>query len=298
MGTIAEKLQKMIDNKQLIVDSVNLKAGTSFDLDSKLSDVAEAIQNISTGSSENLLQKKINATGAYGLFAYWKDTNLDELINSLDFSNITDMSYMFRDCIALVSIPLLNTSNATNMYFMFYKCEKLTTIPQLDTSKAIDMSYMFSSCRSLTSIPQLDTSSATNMYNMFYYCSKITTIPQLNTSKVTDMCNMFFQCSKLTTIDITYYNISSTSKISNFVRNCTALKSLIIRAFGANYIIDSNSFMSSSIESGTGYIYVPRAMVDTLKSATNWSIYASQIRALEDYTVDGTTTGALDETKI
>ena len=35
-----------------------------------------------------------------------------------------------------------------------------------------------------------------------------------------------------------------------------------------------------------------------LQAATNWSTYAAQFRALEDYTVDGTTTGELDETKI
>lgn len=50
--------------------------------------------------------------------------------------------------------------------------------------------------------------------------------------------------------------------------------------------------------SGTGYIYVPRALVDTYKAATNWSTIADQFRALEDYTVDGTITGELDESKI
>lgn len=32
-----------------------------------------------------------------------------------------------------------------------------------------------------------------------------------------------------------------------------------------------------------GYIYVPAALVDTYKAATNWSTYADQIRAIEDY---------------
>ena len=50
--------------------------------------------------------------------------------------------------------------------------------------------------------------------------------------------------------------------------------------------------------SGAGYIYVPRALVDSYKAATNWSNYAGKIRALEDYTVDGTVNGELDETKI
>lgn len=45
-------------------------------------------------------------------------------------------------------------------------------------------------------------------------------------------------------------------------------------------------------------IYVPAALIDSYKAATNWSAYANQFRALEDYTVDGTITGELDESKI
>lgn len=53
-----------------------------------------------------------------------------------------------------------------------------------------------------------------------------------------------------------------------------------------------------------GYFYVPRALLsDTdatmdYRRATNWSEHASQFRALEDYTVDGTITGELDESKV
>lgn len=47
-----------------------------------------------------------------------------------------------------------------------------------------------------------------------------------------------------------------------------------------------------------GYIYVPRELVDSYKVSTNWSAYANKFRALEDYTVDGTISGDLDDTKI
>lgn len=47
-----------------------------------------------------------------------------------------------------------------------------------------------------------------------------------------------------------------------------------------------------------GYIYVPRALIEDYKVATNWTVYADQFRALEDYTVDGTTTGEMDWDKI
>ena len=43
------------------------------------------------------------------------------------------------------------------------------------------------------------------------------------------------------------------------------------------------AFNMSPIASGTGYIYVPAALVDSYKAASNWSTYANQIRAIEDY---------------
>lgn len=60
----------------------------------------------------------------------------------------------------------------------------------------------------------------------------------------------------------------------------------------------TNAFLNNSIASGTGYIYVPEALLSQYTSAKNWSSFASQFRALERYTVDGTISGALDESKI
>ena len=79
---------------------------------------------------------------------------------------------------------------------------------------------------------------------------------------------------------------------------CYNLKALIIEANELCTLEKNNAFVNSSIESGTGFIYVPSALVETYKAATNWSIYGTQFRALEDYTVDGTITGELDESKI
>lgn len=79
---------------------------------------------------------------------------------------------------------------------------------------------------------------------------------------------------------------------------CSALTALILRSATMCELSSTDAFSSTPIASGTGYIYVPAALVDSYKEATNWKTYASQFRALEDYTVDGTTTGALDETKI
>ena len=66
-----------------------------------------------------------------------------EDIDTVDYSNVTDMSFMFNGCSSLVEIPQLDTSKVTNMSGMFTRCSSLKEIPHLDTSKVTNMSYMF-----------------------------------------------------------------------------------------------------------------------------------------------------------
>ena len=80
--------------------------------------------------------------------------------------------------------------------------------------------------------------------------------------------------------------------------SCTALKAVILPGNKVCVLPSNNAFNISSIAKGTGYVYVPAALVDSYKTATNWSTFATQFRALEDYTVDGTIDGELDESKI
>ena len=82
--------------------------------------------------------------------------------------------------------------------------------------------------------------------------------------------------------------------------NCTALKALVLRSTTVCALENTLAFNGCPLgTTATGsYIYVPADLVESYKAATNWSSFASKFRALEDYTVDGTITGALDETKI
>lgn len=107
---------------------------------------------------------------------------------------------------------------------------------------------------------------------------------------------MFYDCRALE-----YADIGKTTRLygSQTFYNCNALKALILRRDDAIATVDSTSiFNSSTIASSTGLILVPSALISTYETATNWATYAGQFRALEDYTVDGTITGDLDETKL
>lgn len=126
----------------------------------------------------------------------------------------------------------------------------------------------------------------------FYICSKLTTA---DFPMVTNIGNYaFMNCSQLTTID---FPLAKYIGGSTF-HGCSKLNALALRSQSLCSLAHSNSFSGTPISSGTGYIYVPSSLVDTYKSKTNWSTYATQFRALEDYTVDGTITGELDADKI
>ena len=75
-------------------------------------------------------------------------------------------------------------------------------------------------------------------------------------------------------------------------------KALILRHTERLCVCEHNQFIQGFSNVDPGYIYVPATLLDSYKTATNWSTYADKFRVLEDYTVDGTTTGELDMTKI
>ena len=148
----------------------------------------------------------------------------------------------------------------------------------------------FFDCRNLVSaIFQ----SATNIgTSAFSACSKLSAV---KFPLVKNIGNSAFESNaELSVVD---FPVATSIAMSAF-NFCTSLATLILRSETVCALSNTASFHKSPIASGTGYIYVPRDLVDTYKSATNWSTYAAQFRALENYTVDGTTTGALDETKI
>ena len=68
---------------------------------------------------------------------------------------------------------------------------------------------------------------------------------------------------------------------------CTALKTLILRNTTniATFHVNAGSqvFYNTPIASGTGYIYVPSALLSQYKAASAWSAYKNQFRAIEDY---------------
>jgi hypothetical protein len=145
--------------------------------------------------------------------------------------------------------------------------------------------------RALYSCTNLESFNAPNVASIgtyaFYECRNL---KSLRFPKLTAIpANAFYRATSLTMADFA----SVTSIGGQAFAQCTSLKVLALRNPDAVVTIQSNSLTSSF-----GQTLVPSALLSQYKSATNWSARATSIKALEDYTVDGTITGELDETKI
>lgn len=108
-------------------------------------------------------------------------------------------------------------------------------------------------------------------------CTKLTSV-MLPAVRTTDG-NSMIGCSEVRKAD--FSNLQNI-RYSTFYSN-KKLVTLIIRTQVVTKLENTSAFKDTPIASGTGYVYVPSALVDSYKTATNWSTYANQIRAIEDY---------------
>ena len=108
-------------------------------------------------------------------------------------------------------------------------------------------------------------------------CSQLTTI---NLPKCETLAGYSIGiCPKLTTAD--FGSLKSIAAYSFY--NDTLLTAVFIRSDSLCSLANVNAFTGTPIASGTGYIYVPDALLNTYKTATNWSTYANQIRTIGSY---------------
>ena len=177
-------------------------------------------------------------------------------------SNVASVrQYAFRGATALTSVDLPSaTSVATNA---FYGCTKLTSVNMPSVKSIAD--NVFNGCSILPSIalPALTTGGS----YMFRYCYLLLTI---DLPKITNIvANMFGDCRRLTAVILRSTTMCTLANTSAF-SNCYHYTGKEDSTYNPDGLQD-------------GYIYVPAALVDSYKSATNWANYASQFRAIEDY---------------
>ena len=157
--------------------------------------------------------------------------------------------------------------------YAFLGCKNLTSA-SLNSATSIG-NYAFYDCMNLTSV---SLNSATNIGE--YAFSNNLKIKTVYFPKATSIGkSALYYCAVLTTADFPV----ATSIEDSVFRSCYQLETLILRSTTICTLANVGVFNNTKIANGRGYIYVPAAMVDSYKAATNWSTFAAQIRAIEDY---------------
>ena len=120
-------------------------------------------------------------TNCYAWFQKFNKLKQIEGIENLNTENVTDMSYMFKNCsnLAKLDVTHFNTAKVTAMTGMFSGCSNLTELDltHFNTENVTNMWLMFYGCESLTTIYVSDDFVITNItyktYSLFYGCEKL-----------------------------------------------------------------------------------------------------------------------------
>lgn len=152
----------------------------------------------------------------------------------------------------------------------------------LKTARLSNLKSMSSSCfRGCTNLETVDLPNVTGAIAPYGFQS-CSNLKNVNIPLATSVgLYAFRECKVLEKLELG--NISSINGYS--FGSCAKLITLIIRRTGTKVstLSSTSAFNGTPIASGTGFVYVPSALVDTYKTATNWSTFADQIRAIEDY---------------
>lgn len=227
-------------------------------------------------------------------------------ILKINLPNVTEMGENAFQYSSIEDVTLPSLEGAEG--YVFANCEKLESL-YLPMAKYVP-DYCARNCTALKSASFPLAKYSVNG-SCFFGC---TALKELDLPLLESTGNNFVQgCSALEYICLP--KIKSIG-LSCF-RNCYSLKAIILRNTETIANLEStNAFNDCYHFQGTvnatynpdglkdGYIYVPRALLSDddatmdYRRATNWTTFADQFRAIEDYTVDGTLDGEMDWEKM
>lgn len=209
----------------------------------------------------------ITGNGTYDVGQY-KSVNVNVESGGVDDTEAQDLADIIMN-----DIENFESHRITKLgkYALAYKTNlKAISLPNLVTSAE----RAFANCDSLTSLSIPNMRGSTQTY-MAAYCSAMTSCDVKNASGVSTYS--FYGCSNLTKIEFNRV----TSINANAFANCSKLATLILRSETMATLSNTNAFTSTKIAGSGGYIYVPSALIDEYKGATNWSTYASKFKSIE-----------------
>ena len=303
LGGIADALREKTGDTELIIPEAmaekvaSLAGGLAFDdiaVRNIAGDVVLSVETIEAHSFygcakvTSLTAPNVKTVGEY---AFYGATGMTGALHLPLCTSIGAYAFCNSRGIESLSIPNV-TSVGTNA---FQYCNKIAALdaPNLTTlgeyafsgNATYKMTFKSINLPKCTAIPA----------STLTYCANVTEL-------ILPECTSVGNSSLTNLTNLQYVDLPKCTSILNYgLRNNGKLETLILRS-ETMCTLSNYALNGTKIFNGTGHVYVPRALVASYQTATNWKTAhgknADTFRALEDYTVDGTITGALDESKI
>lgn len=257
------------------VTDEQFEAGNEITFDLTLADKLNYLINTKKAIRKAIIKKGIEVDDGLEFRSYVEQINKIQgidTVNSIIERNISGEytnnliknigASSFKSCTNLEKISSTSITSIANQGL--YGCTNLKEF-DFPNLKKLSAGSVFQSCSSLVSA----------------YCPNV---------EGTVGANSFNAC---TSLEKAYFKNISTIGGTNF-NGDTKFSEIVINRITPPSLSNVNAFTNTPIAKYYGYIYVPRQSLETYKNATNWINFSSQIRAIEDWTIDGTLDGNLD----
>ena len=251
--------------------------------------VVDVPQSVTGFTEKNLTEGTIgiinlnNSASFVASDTFYRNSTIQTV--NLPYATIVN-DYAFYGCKSLSQVSLPMCSYISD--YAFYLCKSLQqvsfpvceyigdevfnrcSLSQISLPVCSYIGYQaFMSCFSLSQISLPKCSSiGTWAFRMCYSLNQVS-LPVC--SFISD--RVFQDCSSLSQISLPVCSIIR----YNVFDGCSSLSIITIGYSGVCSLFNSEAFNATQITSSTGSIYVPTSLVDSYKSAKNWSYFSTQI---------------------
>ena len=183
-----------------------------------------------------LLDKGQTPTDNFSSFA----DNISEIVVGGD-DPFLDIGYTTPDSITSSIQHSKDVVDSWDGQSKFQASNTLEYMPDIDLSNTTDASEMFQYCTKLQYVPKLNMPNLTNTRNMFYLCGALKSldVSGFNTSKVTDMSQMFASCTVLASIKgLEDLDTSKVTNMRSMFSSCNALQELNLSKWDVSNVTD------------------------------------------------------------
>ena len=254
-----------------LIDNLNIIESVKTDIKSAIENKGVDMTGVSFGSYPDKIGEittsfvtvplNVSANGTYtpgqGVDGY-SQVVVDVPISGWDQKTLTEKNY-----------EIINLDNSASFVasFAFQNDNTIKTVNLLYATSVGDRAFYGCQELSQVSLPMCSYIRG----NAFYQCTSLSQLSLPICSSI-GMYAIYF-CNRLSQL-----SLPVCSSIGAYAFGfCTMLSIITLGYSGVCSLAGSNVFNYTPIASGTGSIYVPASLVDSYKSATNWSYFSTRI---------------------